>query len=90
MSSVLNRTRVPTNTHANRSLALLDIDKIISLNHSSLQERGERVKYMRMVSGLMQQAERAHGSPNRQIQQLVRLARLHYMSQNREEDDADE
>jgi hypothetical protein len=79
---------VPTKTHSNRDLALLDVDKIISLNQASLKERGERVKYMRMVSGLMQQSERvAHGSPNRQIQHLVRLARLHYMSQNREEDE---
>lgn len=82
MSSLLNRTRIPTNTHNNRSLALLDIDKIVSLNQASLKERGERVKYMRMVSGLMQQADRTSTSPNRQIQQLVRLARLHYMSQN--------
>lgn len=82
MSSLLNRTRIPTNTHSNRSLALLDIDKIVSLNQASLKERGERVKYMRMVSGLMQQAERTSASPSRQIQQLVRLARLHYMSQN--------
>ena len=90
MSSLLNRTHVPTNTHGNRNLALLDIDKIVSLNHASLQERGERVKYMRMVSGLMQQAARVSTSPNRQIQQLVRLARLHYMSQNRDEDDVEE
>ena len=45
---------------------------------------------MRMVSGLMQQSERiAEGSnenPNRQIQNLVRLARLHFMSQNRPEE----
>jgi hypothetical protein len=82
MSSLLNRTRIPTNTHNNRSLALLDVDKIVSLNQASLKERGERVKYMRMVSGLMQQADRTSASPNRQIQQLVRLARLHYMSQN--------
>lgn len=82
MCSLLNRTRIPTNTHSNRSLALLDIDKIVSLNQASLKERGERVKYMRMVSGLMQQADRTNASPNRQIQQLVRLARLHYISQN--------
>jgi hypothetical protein len=37
MSSLLNRTRIPTNTHGNRSLALLDIDKIVSLNQASLQ-----------------------------------------------------
>jgi hypothetical protein len=41
---------------------------------------------MRMVAGLMQQADRtASETPNRQIQHLVRLARLHFMSQNREE-----
>jgi hypothetical protein len=70
---------------------LLDIDKIISLSHSSLDERGERVKYMRMVSGLMQQNLRtSNPQPNRQIQNLVRLARLHYLSVNREGDEDSE
>jgi hypothetical protein len=32
LSSIFTRTRVPTATRKNRTLALLDIDKIISLN----------------------------------------------------------
>jgi hypothetical protein len=88
LCSILTRTRVPTATRKNRALALLDIDKIISLNQSSLDERGERVKYMRMVSGLMQQNIRtSNPQPNRQIQNLVRLARLHYLSVNRDGDE---
>jgi hypothetical protein len=54
MDSIFSQTRVPTDTFSNRDLALLDIDKIISLNSGSLKEQGERVKYMRMVAGLMQ------------------------------------
>lgn len=43
---------------------------------------------MRMVSGLMQQNIRmSNPQPNRQIQNLVRLARLHYLSVNREGDE---
>ena len=54
---------------------------MISFDSASLKDQGERVKYMRMVSGLMQQSERTSQNPNMQIQHLVRLARLHYMSQ---------
>lgn len=42
----------------NRDLALLDIDKLISLSSGSLDEQGDRVKYMRMVAKLMEQATR--------------------------------
>jgi hypothetical protein len=56
-----------------------------------LDERGDRVKYMRMVSGLMQQNLRtSNPQPNRQIQNLVRLARLHYLSVNREGEESEE
>lgn len=55
--SIYSRTRAPTDTFSNRDLALLDIDKIISLNSGSLREQGDRVKYMRMVAGLMKQNE---------------------------------
>ena len=46
---------------------------------------------MRMVSGLMQQNLRtSNPQPNRQIQNLVRLARLHYLSVNREGEESEE
>ena len=53
VGSIYSRTRVATDTRANRDLALLDVDKLISFDVGSLQDSGERVKYMRMVAALM-------------------------------------
>lgn len=40
VGSIYSRTRVPTDTRANRDLALLDVDKLISFNVGSLQDSG--------------------------------------------------
>lgn len=82
MGSIYSRTRVATDTHSNRDLALLDIDKLISFDLGSLHEQGERVKYMRMVAGLMNQSRRMEETP-RGLDELVRLARHHFESVRR-------
>lgn len=78
MDSIYSRTRTPTDTFSNRDLALLDIDKLISLNSGSLKEQGERVKYMRMVTGLMQQNRNRSQESNSQLSAIVRMARVHF------------
>ena len=91
MSSIFSRTKVPTRTHGNRELALLDVDKLLAFNTKSINEKDDRVKYMRMVSGLMQQSERTGDNPAvRQMQHLVRMARLHFLSQGNAMQDEDE
>jgi len=46
---------------------------------------------MRMVAGLMQQSDRTiNQTPNRQIQHLVRLARIHFMSRERDNREEEE
>lgn len=77
VGSIYSRTRVATDTHFNRDLALLDIDKLISFDVGSLSEYGERVKYMRMVAGLMNQSRRREESTPG-LDELVRLARHHF------------
>lgn len=44
-----------------------------------------------MVAGLMQQSDRTiNQTPNRQIQHLVRLARIHFMSRERDNREEEE
>lgn len=80
VGSIYSRTRVPTDTHSNRDLALLDIDKLISFDAGSLDEQGDRVKYMRMVAGLMNQSRRRIDETPMELDELVRIARLNFNS----------
>jgi hypothetical protein len=51
LALILGRGFRPT-VSKNRDLALLDVDKILSIRHKSLEENGNRVENMRLAADL--------------------------------------
>lgn len=98
LALILGRGFRPT-VSKNRDLALLDVDKIISIRHKSLAESGSRIENMRLaadLSGLKNNllvrspeeqsppaVQETRNRGNYQIFRLIRAAQMHYMRPNR-------
>lgn len=98
LALILGRGFRPT-VSKNRDLALLDVDKILSIQHKSLDPNGQRIENMKLAADLTglknnllsrgQEGSPLNANPqttggNYQIFRLIRAAQMHYLQPGRQ------